>query len=83
MEFALSPFHRAYVPPKPLPPLYFETDAEARARAMQEEERKEAVWRATLNPTTPLLAPHFHKQDRVAALVLPLLIASPPSCCRS
>ena len=73
MEYALSSFHRAYklyAPPKPLPPLYsFETDAEAQARA--EEERREAVWRATLDPTTPLLMPHFHKQDRVAALVLP------------
>ena len=29
------------------------------------------AWRASLDPTTPLLAPHFHKQDRVAALVLP------------
>ena len=59
-----------FVPPKPLPALYTENQSEARARKLHEQARKDAAWRATLNPMSPLLAAHFRGQGRIAALVL-------------
>ena len=61
---------KSFVPPEPLPPLYAESQSEARARKLHEQARKDAAWRATLHPTARLLAVHFHGHDRVAALVL-------------
>ena len=66
MEYIMTSF----VPPEPLPVLYAENQSEARARNFHEQARKDAAWRATLHPTAPLLAVHFHGQGRLAALVL-------------
>ena len=60
----------SFVPPKTLPVLYAENESEARARQLHEQARKDAAWRATLHPTAPLLAVHFHGQGRLAALAL-------------
>ena len=75
---------RSFVPPKPLPVLYAENESEARARKLHEQARKDAAWRATLHPTAPLLAVHFHGQDRLAALVIgPAGDATRASRCRA